>query len=353
MSDEKTEEPTQKKLREARKDGHTTKSQDLAEAASLFSMVITLSSGAVFLANSIVELIHIALDFVSGDHSEQGMTAALYKELWGGLKIMGPISLISALAAAMAMAAQVGIQISLKPVMPKFDSINPASGLKKIFSAKSAIDLLKMIIKALILLCVLWKTIVLLLPLVTDSMYEPLAGLIQLLWSVILRILGVTFVVYLVLGAADWFIQHWMFIKTQRMSKDEVKREHKSQNGDPHVKGERRRLARELRKSDPRAVMPKANVVIVNPTHYAVAIRYVPSEHPLPRVIAKGIDEHAALLRLLAHQENIPIVANPPVARALYKVGLDVEIPEDLFEVVAAILRWVDGISAMQPAPLE
>lgn len=353
MSD-KTEQPTRKKLTDARKEGRTTKSQDLVEAAALLAMVVTFSVASSYMGDSLTEMVQIALDFVSGDHSLQGLASAFYKVIWAGLGVIVPLTLLAALAAGGALAAQVGIAISFKPVMPKLNSLNPASGLKKIFSAKSVIDLLKMLVKAVLMSFVLWRTIEWLLPLVTSAMYEPLAGLVHLLWTVIVRLLSVTFLMYLVIGAGDWFLQHWMFLKSQRMSKDEIKRERKNQDGDPKVKQERKRLAREFRKSDPRAAIPKANVLIVNPTHYAIAIRYVPSEYALPRVIAKGIDQEAALLRRLAFEENVPIVANPPVARALHAaVGLGSPIPEEMFEVVAAILRWVDGVAANRPAALQ
>jgi type III secretion protein U len=137
-----------------------------------------------------------------------------------------------------------------------------------------------------------------------------------------------------------------MFLKKMKMSKDEVKREHKNQEGDPRIKGERRRLAREMATAPPPSKVGMANMMVVNPTHYAVAVRYAPDEHPLPRVIAKGMDEQAAQLRYAARDAGVPIIGNPPVARALYKVGVDQPIPEELFETVAAILRWVDAIGA-------
>jgi len=144
-------------------------------------------------------------------------------------------------------------------------------------------------------------------------------------------------------------LQRWTFLRSQRMSKDEVKQEHRNADGDPHIKQERRKLAREMARGGNRAgpaVIARANAVVVNPTHYAVAIRYVPEEYPLPVVLAKGLDAEALQLRQAAMHYDVPIVANPPVARALHKIEVNAPIPEEMFEVVAAILRWVDSIGA-------
>jgi type III secretion protein U len=166
------------------------------------------------------------------------------------------------------------------------------------------------------------------------------------MWTTVLRLLDVAAIVYLVIGAADYGIQKWQFLRQNKMTKDEVKRESKDREGDPRLKSERRKLAREFATTAPSLSMSRANMLVVNPTHYAVAVRYEPRETPLPIVIARGVDEQAATLRRIALSLSVPIVANPPVARALYKVPLYQPIPADLLEIVAAILRWVDSVGA-------
>ncbi|MFC0402807.1 type III secretion system export apparatus subunit SctU [Paraburkholderia rhizosphaerae] len=344
---EKTEKPTAKKLKDARKKGSVSKSTDLISSATLLAMVLAFHAGSSWLLDSMREMITIALDFTVSDRTTQALTSSLFHLLGMGVLVCVPLAALGMLAAVLASAAQVGFKVSLEPVMPKLSSINPATGIKRVFSKRSLVDLVKMTIKAIVLIVVLWKTIMGLFPLVTQALYEPLPRLSAVLWSGLLRVLSVGFVLYLVIGALDWKLQHMMFIISQRMSKDEIKRERKNQDGDPKMKHERKQRAKELLRGDPRpAAVARANVMVVNPTHYAVALRYAPNEHPLPVVVASGVDADAATLRRLANEFDVPIVANPPVARALYRVDVSSAIPEDLFEVVAAILRWVESVGA-------
>jgi type III secretion protein U len=169
-----------------------------------------------------------------------------------------------------------------------------------------------------------------------------------LTWYALTQMFAVAILLFLVLGPVDYGIQRWQFMKDQRMTKDEVRREFKEQEGDPHVKGERQQLARELANSDPTERVAGANAVIVNPTHYAVAISYQAGTSALPVVVAKGVDEAALRIRRCAELSGVPIFGNPPLARALFKVPTDNAIPEDLFEAVAAVLRWVEDMGGRE-----
>ncbi|MFM0040896.1 type III secretion system export apparatus subunit SctU [Paraburkholderia sediminicola] len=352
MSEEKTEAPTPKKLRDARKKGTVVKSADLISAALLLAMIGVFQFGSRWLLDSLHQAITIALGFCTSDRSPQALSSALMHMLGVCAMVCGPISLVGLLAAAVATLGQVGVEVTFTPVIPKLSAISPGSGMKRIFSKKSMIDLVKMTLKAIVLAIVLWQTIASLFPLITGALYEPLPQLAVILWSSVVRLLMVACLLYLLLGAVDWKIQHWLMMKSQRMSKDELKRERKSHDGDPKIKSERKKRAKELIKGDTRpAAVSRSSVVVVNPTHYAVALRYAPHEHALPVVLAKGVDADALEIRRLAAAYGIPIVANPPVARALHRVELDSNVPEDLFEVVAAILRWVQSIGAPRGEP--
>lgn len=346
MADEKTEAPTQKKLDDARKKGSNAKSPDLVSAALLLAALVVLQLGGNDVLDVLRQILDIALGFMSTDRSTQAMMSALFHILGVCAVISTVIAVTGMLAAVSGTMTQVGVRFSMEPVMPKLSSVNPASGIKRLFSWKSLLDIAKMTIKAIILGIVLWKTITDLFPIVTHALYQPLPQLSAMLWSAFLKLIGVAFLIYLVIGATDWKLQHLIFMHSQKMTKDEVKRERKNTDGDPKIKGERKKLAKELMRGDPRpAAVARANVLVVNPTHYAVAIRYAPEEYPLPVVLAKGIDAEAAFLRRLATRHDIPIVANPPVARALHAVDTNTAIPEPMFEVVAAILRWVDSVA--------
>ncbi|UVE69360.1 type III secretion system export apparatus subunit SctU [Burkholderia pyrrocinia] len=344
MSDDKTEEPTDKKLRDARRDGDVARSTDLTDAVSMSIAALFLIAAADHFGEAMRALVNSALAFVSADHSLVAMTARLYK--LGGIALwaIAPLLLFAALAAIAGSVLQVGLQISLKPVMPNISALNPGEGLKKLFSPRTAIESVKMIVKATVIFCVAWKAIVWLFPLVVGSLYQSPPELSRIVWEILAKLLIVMAGLFVLVGAVDVKLQRFMFMKKMKMTKDEVKRESKNDEGDPLLKGERRRLARELSTAPPQRQVAQANFVVVNPTHYAVAVRYVPDEHPLPRVVAKGVDETAMALRRAAQDANVPIIGNPPVARALFKVGVEEPVPEEMFEIVAAILRWVDAI---------
>ncbi|ACA95053.1 flagellar type III secretion system protein FlhB [Burkholderia cenocepacia] len=353
MSDEKTEQPTRRKLKEARKKGTVAKSVDLVAA------VLVLVSLALFtfawhpLLDALHQNISRAIDFCGSERSMHTLWSVLMHELANGAIACCAISVAAALAAALSIGAQVGLQVSFDPVMPKMDRLSPAAGLKQIFSKRALIDLLKMSVKAVVIAAALWHVIVSLFPLITSAMAEPLAALSQILWHALLKLLFAAAVLFLVVGVVDWKIQHWLMMRAQRMSKDEVKRELKEREGEPKLKHERRKRAKELVNGGGESLsgaVGRANVVVVNPTHYAVALRYVRGETPLPVVLAKGIDDAAREIRALATQRGVPIVANPPVARALYEVAEHRPIPSELFEVVAAILRWVEAVGPGTPA---
>jgi type III secretion protein U len=346
MSDEKTEKPTAKKLKKVREQGQVTKSTDLVETACLAAVLMVLFAGERFLTASLREVLQIALDFTGGDHSVHQMTIALYAMGGHLLALLCGVALVAMVGALIALAPQTGLVIALEAVSPKLNAVSPGSGIQKIFSLSAVMDLLKMTVKAVVIVAVMWTTIKSVLPLVASALYQTLDQLTAVLWSVILKILGVAVVVYGLIGVVDYRLQAWLFIRKNRMSKDEVKREFKESDGNPEMKGERKRVAHEIANQAPKKDMRRANVLVVNPTHYAVALRYAPEEFPLPLVIAKGTDEQALLLRRYAAEENVPIVSNPPVARMLHKVDENAPIPEDLFEVVAAILRWVDSLAA-------
>ncbi|MCA8023428.1 type III secretion system export apparatus subunit SctU [Burkholderia metallica] len=353
MSDEKTEQPTDKKLEDARKDGEVSRSTDFSEALSMAGALTALVVTVPLFSDGLHDLVSIPLWFVTQDHTPEHMQADLFRLGGTALKMIVPCVFAAALASMAGSVAQAGFRIATKPVTPNMQAINPASGIKRIFSAKSLIDCAKMVIKAIILGWVMWQVIKWLFPLVVGSIYQPLGGLSSLFWSVLIKLGATSVGIFLLIGAIDIKLQRYLFIKKMKMSKDEVKREYNDQEGNPQLKGERRRLARELVNTPPKPRIGLANVLVVNPTHFAVAVRYAPDEHPLPLVIAKGMDADATALRRAARDASVPIIGNPPVARALYKVALNQPIPEELFETVAAILRWVDAIGSPPPPPLH
>lgn len=339
---EKTEQPTDKKLKDARNKGQTAKSQDLVAAAVLGAALLVLAGAGPVLYERMRRIVGTALEQGLQVQGTQQVLALLSSMALDGMAVAFGMLSVSVLIAVLALMPQVGgLQISFEPLTPKFENLNPAEGFKKMFNARSFVELAKAILKAAVLGAVLWQVVTGLLPLIVGSAYLTPLGSGKIAWSALLKLFFFAFLVFLVVGPVDYGIQKWLFVRDQRMSKDDVKREHKDSEGDPHLKGHLKSLREEMATTPPQERVPGATVVVTNPTHYAVALRYTPGVTPLPVVVAKGMDREAAVIRALAAKHNIPLVANPPLARALHKLPLDQPIPEALFEAVSVVLRWV------------
>lgn len=345
MSDEKTEEPTEHKLEKAREKGEVAKSQDVAVAASMLGVVIVLDATA----DSIVERLHmvlrLALDFGNGDLPIYEIFRRMQDMALQLLMAIMPLVMAAAVFAALGLMSHVGLRISMEAVAPKPEKLDPVAGTKKLFSVKSLLTFLVMLTKAVIIGTAVWQVILILLPLIGGSTYQSVAGIGTIAWSALTKMLMIALVLFIALAPVDFAIQRWLFMKDQRMSKDEIKREHKGQEGDPQLKGQRKQLQREDAQGPPaKKAVATASAVVVNPTHFAVAIRYAANENGLPVVVAKGVDESALVIRKFAEEFGVPVFANPPLARALHKLNTGAAIPAELFEAVAAVLRWVDRL---------
>ena len=351
MSSDKTEEPTDQKLRKAREKGQVAKSQDLSQAVSMLGVTIVLLLAADDTLARIHRLFDQAMNFGDGDLPLADLyerVAAMAAE--AGFIVL-PLVLVAAVFSVIGVMSQIGVLVSMEAVTPKVENLNPAEGIKKIVSAKSLMVLGQMILKAVVLGVVLWRVILVLLPLVTGAVYQSVPAIGAIAWVAVTKVLCIGLLLFLLLGPLDLAIQRWQFMKGQRMSKDDIKREYKDAEGDPQMKHQRERLAREIASGpDRKNAVAAASAVIVNPTHYAVAIRYDAQGSGLPIIVAKGFDDEALLIRRYAEAAGVPVFGNPPLARALFKVPLNEPVPEALFGAVAAVLRWVGAIG---PAPAQ
>ena len=351
MSSDKTEEPTDQKLRKAREKGQVAKSQDLSQAVSMLGVTIVLLLAADDMLARIHRLFDQAMNFGDGDLPLADLyerVAAMAAE--AGFIVL-PLVLVAAVFSVIGVMSQIGVLVSMEAVTPKVENLNPAEGIKKIVSAKSLMVLGQMILKAVVLGVVLWRVILVLLPLVTGAVYQSVPAIGAIAWVAVTKVLCIGLLLFLLLGPLDLAIQRWQFMKGQRMSKDDIKREYKDAEGDPQMKHQRERLAREIASGpDRKNAVAAASAVIVNPTHYAVAIRYDAQGSGLPIIVAKGFDDEALLIRRYAEAAGVPVFGNPPLARALFKVPLNEPVPEALFGAVAAVLRWVGAIG---PAPAQ
>jgi len=346
---EKTEEPTAKKLSDARKEGQVAKSREIANGLGIFALFLVLQFWVGNMGKSFMELFELiyteipdTVALIGNPIPQAAMSRLFQYAITLILRIVLPIFLIGFLVAFVSDYMQVKWEPTAKPLQPKFNKLNPVSGFKKIFSMNSMVELIKSIAKILIIFYVSYsflkdkgKELFLLYDL------ELMPAIIKIGDTVIglgIRIAAV----YMILALADFAYQKYKFHKDMKMTKQEVKEEYKNQEGNPEVKGKIRQKMREVSQRRMMQSLPQADVVITNPTHYAVAIKYDQEEAPAPIVIAKGEDYLAQKIKEVARENNIEIVENKPLARMLYaNVDIGAQIPPELYQAVAEVLAFV------------
>ena len=256
--------------------------------------------------------------------------------------ILSPFFLLLVLFALAGNLLQFGLLFAPEKIMPDLSKLSLKSGMKRMFSSRSVVEFLKGIFKLIIVATV---SIGLTLPMLTDMQLLPASSMgtiLDRIETVSIMIAGGTIAVMTAIALLDYAYQQYQFTKSMKMSKQEVKDEHKQSEGDPAVKGRIRALRQQRARERMMGNVPKADVVITNPTHYAVALQYDIEEMSAPRLIAKGVDSLALRIREVAEEHDIPIVENPPLARALHAaVELDQEIPPEHFIAVAEVIGYV------------
>ncbi len=339
----KTEEPTPKKLEDARRKGDVAKSLDIPQLASLAAAFGVLAiGGGWFLRDMAMAL----LPFVAHpeDIDLSGPGAMVVAEQAG--VAAAPILIVVLGAAALAGVAghvmQSGLMMTGEKLKPDMKKISPLEGFKRIFGLDGLFQFLKSVVKIVVTGWVAW---IVLRPRAAElgalASMEPAA--ILPLSGDLLRALFYAVLAFLVTTAGlDWFWQRQRFLARMRMSREELKEEFKQSDGDPHVKAKQKQIRFERSRRRMMQNVPNATVVIMNPTHYAVALRYEPGETAAPECVAKGLDDLALRIRALAEESDVPVIEDPPLARALYaSVEVDEQIPETHFEAVAKIIGFV------------
>jgi type III secretion protein U len=349
MSD-KTEKPTAKKLRDAHKRGEIARSQDLNTAIVFVAVLGVLWFSAKPFVEVLQSLTELAIAAPAHVRSGVSWILVFQQALTDGARVV-----LTVLGAASAMAVLVGFWqskgvFSIDPLMPNLNKLNPAEGLKNMVSSKQLIEVVKLIVKATALSVVLALVLRDAMSPAIRTMQTPLSSVANVgatAWSLLLQMCFYASAVYAVLGVLDVGLQVFQFLQKQRMTKEEIKRERRDQDGDPMIKSQRRRLQREIAQGTGGVPLAKANVLVTNPTHYAVALYYQPGITDLPMVIAKGTDESALALRGQAREQRVPVVENRELARLLHaEVAIDDCIEEAHFEAVAEVLRFVSELSA-------
>jgi len=351
---EKTEPPTPRRRSEARSGGQVAKSQDLNAAVLLLASLIALCLFGPTLWYTMVTVVQRGL----GPDGGSSIDAALIvggESFFEVCKAMAPILLFILLAALVVLYAQVGWLITFKPLMPNLNKLNPLTGLKRLFSAHTLVQFAQNVLKLALVTVVAWLSIraivekVMLVHTVEFAVTFWLA--VDLVWFVGIRLA----IILLLLAFLDFAYQRYRHEKQLKMTKEEVKEEMKRMEGDPVIKRRRREVQLKLAMQRIRSAVPKADVVVTNPTHYAVALRYEAADMPAPKVVAKGVDFMAQQIREVAAGAGVPIVQKPELARALYRdVDVGFEIPERFYRAVAEVLAYVyelSGRSFTRPKP--
>lgn len=346
---EKTEPATEKKLTDARKEGQVAKSREIANGLGILALFLVLKLWVSNMGNQlrgvfadIYERIPGTVTFWQG-FMPQNDTRIVFREmLLRSLVIMAPVLLVGFVVAFVSDVVQVGWHPTGKPMKPKFSKLNPISGFKRFFSVNSLVELVKSIAKIGLILYICYSYLNDKWTLLFTLYDMPLTQALGLIGDTVTD-LGIRIAaVYMVIAMADFAYQKMKFKKDMRMTKQEVKEEYKQQEGDPQIKGKIRQRMREASQRRMMQNLPQADVVITNPTHYAVAIKYDPEVADAPLVIAKGEDYLAARIKEAAKENHIEIVENKPLARMLYaNVDVGQAVPPELYQAVAEVLAFV------------
>lgn len=346
---EKTEPATAKKLSDARKEGQVAKSREVANALGILALFLILkvwvgTMGNQFLSvfSDIYNRIPDITTFWNGHMPENDTRLVYYEMILQCLIIMAPILLIGFVIGFISDVVQVGWKPTGKPMQPKLSKLNPISGFKRMFSVNSIVELIKAILKIGLIVYICYSYLKDKWVLIFSLYDMPLMQVLQLAAETVTD-LGIRIaMVYMVLAFADYAYQKFKFSRDMRMTKQEVKEEYKQQEGDPQIKGKIRQRMRDASRRRMMQELPQADVVITNPTHYAVAIKYDPEVADAPIVIAKGEDYLAARIKEVAKENNIEIVENKPLARMLYaNVDVGQAVPPELYQAVAEVLAFV------------
>lgn len=339
---EKTEEPTAKKLADAREEGSVPRSQDTAGVIVLFVAILALLMLLPFISEHLLTVTRYYFSLMNHPLEETNLidiAFVTFKELF--IMIL-PISAIIAVAGIAGTVSQIGFNFTTKPLEPNFSKINPIAGLKNMLSMQKVLEALKITFKSFTAMGIgflfFWSYIKELPTVALFSLWDQMAWFKEK--AIILA--AVMLVILFLYAIVDLFLTRKHYFDKLKMSLQEIKDEMKNMEGDPHIKAKIRQIQMQAARKRMMSAVPNADVIITNPTHYAVAIKYDETKHNAPVVVAKGVDNIAIQIKKIARENGVHVVQNPPLARSLYaEVEIDHPIPELLFAAVAEVLAYV------------
>ena len=353
---EKTEEPTAKKKSDTRKEGNVAKSKEIGNCAMLLSLFLVVKVWVGNLGTGLLEMFQgiynkiPELAISKGGADDVGMWNLLRSGMIQLIVILLPIFSVALLVAFIANFVQVKWKPTFKPLHPKMSKLNPLKGFKRLFSAHAVVELLKSTLIICLIGYIVYTTLkdsVGMIYLFLDMpLMQAIGGIGEVVINLGIKVSGF----YIIIAAADYIYQKWKFHENLKMTKQEIKDEIKNSEGDPQVKGKIKQKMREASQRRMMQAVPRADVVITNPTHYAVALCYEPDKFDAPYVVAKGEDYLAQKIKEIARENHVEIVENKPLARMLYhNVDLGAQVPPELFQAVAEVLAFVYSMRGTNP----
>ena len=348
----KTEEPSQKKLEEARNKGQIASSRELNHFFMMGAFTFFAYNMSPTMGHEILE--KLASFITKPDMYEMsagGVSKTMYDTVIIFLTILALPLLLTIVAAIAPAVIQKKIVFATEHIKPKLSKISPLAGFGRIFGMKALIEFLKNLIKVAVVGIICTMVMMPYRHQVPELLHSAnkliITDYTQLMAG---KILTAMCIFLFLLAIVDYLYQRFTIMKSLRMSKQELKEEYKQQEGDPHVKGKLKQIRKERARKRMMANVPKADVIITNPTHYAIALQYDPDKMPAPKVLAKGADDVAARIREVANKHKIPLVRNPPLARVLYDTtDIDDEIPVEHYQAVAKIIGYVYRLKGKLP----
>jgi flagellar biosynthesis protein FlhB len=339
---EKTEEPTAKKIEDARQEGNVAKSQDIVGVAVLFFAILALLMMFSFIADRMLNLARYYFSLMNQPLDRELMLDMAIVTMREFLIMAIPISVVVAIAGVLGTLAQIGFNFTTKPLVPNFSKLDPIKGLANMFTLQKVLESLKITFKSMSALGIgflyFWYYVEEL-PTVALFTLQDQMGWLRDKAIVLAFVMLVIIFVYAII---DLVLVRKQYFDKLKMSIQEIKDEMKNMEGDPHIKAKIRQIQMQAARKRMMSAVPTADVVITNPTHYAVAIVYDETKHNAPVVVAKGVDNIAIQIKKVARENNVHIVQNPPLARSLYaEVEIDRPIPDMLFAAVAEVLAYV------------
>ena len=343
-SGEKTEQPTGKKLEDARKEGNVPQSKEVTIAITMVVSFYAFKFLYSLISSQVTEVMTDQLHRIGTMERLDGNDLQ-DMFIWLGIKYgicAFPLLLIVGFAGSIITLAQTKLLVNFKSLKPKFDRMNPLQGIKRLFSLKGFVEVLKSVLKIALLICIIYICIagqLSNLPKLIDSSIEDVAVFTG---NVISDIINKVLIAFAAVAVGDYMYQRFQYFKNLRMTKQEVKEEYKNIEGDPQIKGRIKQKQREISQRRMMADVPTADVVIKNPTHFAVALKYDRENANAPVVVAKGQDNIAFKIIKIAEENEVAVVENVPLARALYaSVEVGMEIPKEFYNPVAEILAHI------------